>query len=157
MLIAEVIENVTELGVAVYDTPEVITAVVNDGGARGPAGPAAATTFVRSAGQTLSALVVVWEDETGIVYPADYRDDANIDFIVGVTITSTAIGNEITIQRSGSLDAVGLNLTAGRVWLGATGSLTQVPPLDGYDVLIGYATSDQRLYIDIKDNIKLEE
>lgn len=124
-------------------------------GKTGEIGPAGGTAFERTAGEALSALKAVWEDESGAVYALDYADDEHIDMLAGLTITAASEGAPITIQRSGPLDATGLNLTAGRVWLGENGALTQSPPDDGFDVLVGYATAEQRLYIDFSDNILL--
>lgn len=136
-------------------------AVIVTAGAQGPSGtqgqigPAGGSAFERTAGEPLSALKAVWEDEHGTVYALGYADDEHIDLLAGLTITAANAGAPITIQRSGPLDATGLNLTPGRVWLGVDGALTQSPPVTGFDVLIGYATAEKRLYIDFSDNILL--
>lgn len=138
-------------------------AVIVTAGAQGPSGvqgeigPSGGSAFTRKAGVTISALTIVWEDFAGTVWPLDYRDADNIDALCGLSITAGLINTDVTIQRSGPLDASGLNLIPGRVWLGANGALTQAAPQEGFDVLIGYATADQRLYIDLSDNIQLEE
>ena len=111
----------------------------------------------RKAGSTISALVGVCELPDGTVQPLDYRDAAHIDQLVGVTLTSASAGAEVTIQRSGQIDAAGLSLTAGRVWLGQSGQLTQTPPETGFDILLGYATAEQRIYLDPQPAITLEE
>ena len=138
-------------------------AVIVTAGAQGPMGPqgqigpAGGSAFTRRAGETISALTAVYENSLGIVYPLSNTDEINIDLLAGIAITGAHAGADITIQRSGPLDASGLNLQPGRVWLGATGALTQLAPQTGFDVLIGYATAEQRIYIDLSDNIQLNE
>lgn len=114
-------------------------------------------TFARTAGTAISALVAVYELPDGTVWPLSADDDEHIDLLAGITLTSASTGAQVTVQRSGPLDAAGLNLQAGRVWLGMNGQLTQTPPDSGNDTLLGYATAEQRLYINISETIILED
>lgn len=125
-------------------------------GAIGPIGPEGGTGFTRIASVTISALRIVWEAADGTIRPLDYRDADNITRLVGIAIGSGDTGVTIAIQRSGPLDAAGLGLTPGLVWLGIDGALTQTPPTDGYDVLIGYVVAPSRLYLDIQPPVDLE-
>lgn len=113
--------------------------------------------FTRTAGTAISALVAVYELPDGTVWPLSADDDDHIDLLAGITLTSASTGAEVDIQRAGPLDAAGLNLQQGRVWLGMNGQLTQTPPDTGNDTLLGYATAEQRLYIDISETILLED
>lgn len=126
-------------------------------GRRGLPGPAGGSAFIRIAGEPISALRAVYELPSGAVHPLSADDAEHIDLLAGITITSASAGQEITVQRSGPLDASGLNLQPGRVWLGMDGALTQTPPATGFDTLLGYATAEQRLYIDISETILLED
>lgn len=126
-------------------------------GTQGQIGPAGGSAFIRKAGVTISALTVVYESSDGSVFPLSNADGEHIDLLAGITLTSASIGAEVTVQRSGPLDAAGLNLQPGRVWLGMNGQLTQTPPDTGNDTLLGYATAGQRLYIDISETILLED
>ena len=123
----------------------------------GPIGPAGGSAITRKAGTVISALVAVYELPDGTVWPLSADDAEHIDLLAGITTTSAAAGQEVTIQRAGPLDATGLNLQPGRVWLGMDGALTQTPPENGFDTLLGYATAEQRLYIDISETILLED
>ena len=129
-------------------------------GQRGPAGvgipgPAGGSAFQRTAGETLSALRVVYELD-GTVHPLDYRDDDHIDLLLGITLTAADTGELLNVQRSGPLDDSSWNWTPGRIWLGADGALTQIYPVDGYDVLIGSAVSATRILLNLQDPIDLE-
>lgn len=126
-------------------------------GKPGPIGPAGGMAFTRQSDAALSALRVVWEDEAGVVHLLDHDDGDHIDLIAGLTITGTSAPGDVTVQRSGPVDDAAWNWTPGRVWLGPAGTLTQTPPADGYDVLVGHAASPTRLYLDIQDPIQLED
>ncbi len=126
-------------------------------GERGMPGPAGDATFLRISAGPLSALHAVWEDATGVVHLLDYRDADHIDLLAGITVTAAgAAGQPVTVQRSGVLDAAGLGLAPGRVWLGIDGALTQAPPTDGFDVLLGNVVSPDRLILNLQDPINLE-
>lgn len=122
----------------------------------GKPGAAGATQVVRQTVAGLSALVVVWENEAGEVLPLDFRDAAHIDLICGLTVTASAGPGDVTVQSAGPVDDGSWNWTPGRVYLGANGALTQVPPADGFDVLIGVAVSATRLLLNFQDPIELE-
>lgn len=100
----------------------------------------------RPAGQPLPALCVVWEDAAGRVWPLSASDGAHIDQLAGLSLTAAGnAGDELRLTRAGVVNAAGLGLSPGRVWLGEQGRLTQTPPASGFDVLVGYALSGQRL------------
>ena len=126
-------------------------------GKQGIPGPAGGAAFARVAATTLSTLVVVWEDSAGLVRPLDYRDEEHAALLCGLTITSADAGQDVTVQSIGPLDAAGLGLVPGRVWLGVDGRLTQAPPEDGCDILVGNATADERIYLSFNESINLED
>jgi len=142
--------------------PEQAPAVLVATGEQGPAGrpgepgPAGGSAFQRTAGETLSALRAVYELNGQVRY-LDYRDEDNIDLLLGLTLTAAASGEQTNIQRSGPIDDSGWNWTPGPVWLGAAGALTQTPPADGFDVLIGAAVSATRITLNLQQPIELPE
>ncbi|WP_103018103.1 hypothetical protein [Alicycliphilus denitrificans] len=141
-------------------TPETIVVTRGIPGPRGQQGipgPAGGAAFVRQTDAPLSALCVVWEDAAGVVRPVDYDDMDHVYLISGLTLTATPSAGDVTVQRSGPVDDTAWTWTPGPVYLGAGGALTQAPPADGFDILIGYAVSPARLYLDIQDPISLED
>ena len=129
-------------------------------GQRGPPGigipgPAGGSAVQRRYGETLSALKVVYELE-GLVFSLDYRDEEHIHLALGVTLTSGEQATLGNVQRSGTIEDSAWTWSPGRVWLGADGSLTQVAPVAGYDLLIGFAPSATRINLTIQDPIELE-
>lgn len=125
-------------------------------GAPGEPGPAGGSAFQRIAGETLSALRVVYELNNQVFY-LDLADTANIDQLLGVTLNAASPGAEINVQRSGIMDDNAWNWALGRIWLGVNGTLTQTPATQGFDVLIGYAVSPTRIILNIQDPILLED
>lgn len=125
-------------------------------GRQGAPGPAGGSAFLRDAGETLSALRVVYE-LAGQVFVLDAGDAAHIDLLLGVTLTAAETGASINVQRSGAIDDASWSWQPGRVWLGAAGALTQTPPVDGFAVLIGAAVSATRITLNIQDAIQLEQ
>jgi len=127
-------------------------------GPPGPPGQPGGTAFTRVSGMPMSALRVVWEDPAGVIHPLDFEDADHISLLCGVTVTAAAAaGQAVTVQRAGPVDVPGLGLTPGPVWLGSEGGLTQVPPVNGFDVRVGSVVSGQRMYIDISSPINLKE
>lgn len=136
--------------------PELQLVELGSQGPPGPPGPDGGSALQRPAGETLSALRVVYE-LAGAVFALDYRDGEHIDLVVGVTLTAASEGGSVNIQRSGTLDDGSWSWQPGPVWLGAAGALTQSPPAEGFDVLIGSAVSATRITLNIQDPIDLEE
>lgn len=129
-------------------------------GPPGPAGipgPAGGQVLQRKAGMDMSALLVVYEDLSGSVWPADPDVESDVLALLGVTVSATVAGQPINVQRMGHIDDDAWQLQPGkRVFLGRQGRLTQEPPQGGYDVLIGMAISPTRLLLNIQDPIELE-
>ncbi|WP_080758107.1 hypothetical protein [Comamonas testosteroni] len=129
-------------------------------GPPGPAGipgPAGGQVLQRKAGMDTSALLVVYEDLFGSVWPADPDAESDVLALLGVTVSAAEAGQPINVQRMGHIDDEAWQLQPGkRVFLGGRGRLTQEPPQAGYDVLIGMAISPTRLLLNIQDPIELE-
>lgn len=138
-----------------YQGRRLFTAIGAVAGRPGEPGPAGGAAVQRLSGETLSALRAVYELD-GEVYALDYRDAAHIDLLLGVTLTAADQGQPVNVQRLGAVDDGGWNWQPGRVWLGADGALTQAPPTDGFDVLIGTAVASGRLLLNLQDPLELE-
>ena len=129
-------------------------------GPPGPAGipgPAGGQVLQRKAGMDMSALLVVYEDLFGSVWPADPDAESDVLALLGVTVSAAEGGQPIHVQRMGHIDENAWQLQPGkRVFLGKQGRLTQDPPQGGFDALIGIAISPTRLLLNIQDPIELE-
>jgi hypothetical protein len=152
------IEHLQEYAVTVEPPADVLVVLAGEQGPPGRPGipgPAGGSSLQRTAGETLSALRAVYELD-GLIYPLDYRDTEHIDLLLGITLTAAPAGEPVNVQRSGVIEDTGWSWTPGRVWLGLDGRLTQTPPVDGYDVLIGAATSATSITLNLTDPIELE-
>ena len=153
-----VIEHLLEYAVTVEPAPDVLVVTVGDQGPPGVPGipgPAGGSALQRQAGETLSALLAVYE-LAGQVFALDANDGDHIDLLLGITLTAASLGQPLNILRSGVIEDAGWNWTPGRVWLGIDGALSQTPPTAGFDVLIGAATSATQITLNIQDPITLE-
>lgn len=138
--------------------PDILDVLVQGiQGPRGEPGEVADITYERLAPGSMSALTVVWENEYGVVQSAEPDELEHVSHIAGITLTGTSTPGPVRIQYIGPISDDSWNFTRGRIWLGAGGTLTQTPPEDGYDVLIGHAVSKSTMYINIQDYIYLEE
>lgn len=138
--------------------PQTVVLAVGIQGVPGPAGlpgPAGGAALQSTAGSSLSALVAVYELD-GVVRALSADDAQHIDLLLGITLTAAQAGERINVQRLGAIEDSGWNWVPGRVFLGANGALTQIPPMHGFDVLIGSATSPTRIALNLQDPIELE-
>lgn len=148
-------------GSAIVLCPLYAVQVISEGvqgppGRAGPIGPGGGTAMERRAGETLSALRVVWDDEFGRVWPLSATDDAHVFLLVGLTLTAADAGGLVNVQRSGVVDDAAWSWTPGqRVYLGQGGALTVCPAETGFHVLIGTAASATRLLLNIQDPLQM--
>ena len=111
----------------------------------------------RTAGEGTSALLAVYEDLSGAVWPADADAESDVLALLGVTVTAAQANQPIRVQRVGVIDDGSWQWQAGqRIFLSQEGRLTQQAPLSGYDVLIGVALTATRVLLNIQDPIELE-
>lgn len=122
-------------------------------GRPGPAGETAGDTLERDVGAVISALMMVYEQD-GLVYPAD-RMQVSVYQLLGVTLTGASPPGKVRVRRQGVVDDSSWNWLLGPVWLGSAGGLTQTPPTEGFNVVVGYAVGPHRLIVGPHPPIKL--
>lgn len=150
------LEQTQEVAITVEPPAEILVVTVGEQGPPGIPGPAGGSAVQRIAGHELSALRVVYELD-GKVFYLDHRDEEHIDLLLGVTLQAAPPGQSVTVQCMGAIEDSGWAWHPGRVWLGADGALTQTPPNDGFDVLLGAAVSPTRITLNPTDPIDLEQ
>ena len=153
--------QVVESKATILEVPVLETVLLSEA-EQGPPGPPglpgvpSGLIIQRKAGQDTSALVAVYEDMFGAVWPADPEKEGDVLALLGVTLSAAEQEQAVNVQRFGFVDDANWNWQLGRVYLGAQGCLTQIPPCTGHDVLIGNAVSPTRLLLNIQDPIELE-
>jgi len=132
------------------------TIMVGQRGAQGRPGTDAGDdvqTVIRTAGETVSALRIVFESQL-LAHPVNPAT-SSVFQALGLTLTAGSTGSALTIQTQGFVDDAGWSWAEGHVWCGPNGTLTQTPPTSGWDFIIGFATSATRLYIDLNEPVLL--
>jgi hypothetical protein len=138
--------------------PAVVVAAGRQGlpGPRGQPGPSGGSAVQRQAGETISALRLVYELD-GVVRYLDHEDAEHINLALGLSLASGDAGTEVDVQLSGSVDESTWSWSPGPVWLGAQGFLTQLPPDDGFLLYVGTAVSPTRLILNIDQPVELAQ
>jgi len=118
--------------------------------------PVGGESTVRTAGQVLSALRVVYE-RSGRVYLLDPTDpfSQDVQFMLGITVSAAQEGEDVVIQRGGTIDQAGWTWSEGLIFVGPAGLMTQTPPTVGWELVVGFAPEATRLNIDFDEPIKL--
>ena len=110
------------------------------------------TKTVATAGQIISALRILTTD--GLYADKDIL--AHSGKVAGLSISSGAIGEPITIITSGEFEDNSWNWTVGNpVYLSNDGYLTQDTPTTGFIMVVGYPITDKKLLIRLGISIVL--
>lgn len=142
-------------------SPSVVTAeaqsvrvvVAGTQGARGPVGPvgpvgpAGGAGFTRTAGETLGAHRAVFTVD-GNVYYCDHTVEQSVLLYLGLTLNSAVLNEPVTVLRAGELEDPSFTFTAGPIYMGLDGMLTQTIPETGYAFQLGYAESATKIVLD---------
>lgn len=100
------------------------------------------------AGEPLAVFTAVVPSSTGRVVAADPSDPLRMFGLIGVAITTAALGQSVTVQRRGPRTIVGANFEDQRaVYVASDGSLTQTPDYEATALPIGVAIDPTTLFI----------
>lgn len=109
-------------------------------------------SFQITAGENLSALRVIRSNGSAGFY-ADAGTPGHADQIIGLSVTAALAGAAVTIRHDGEVQDAGLSLSAGPIYCGAAGALTQTAPASGFVRRIGTAIASDRFIIEISQPI----
>lgn len=112
------------------------------------------TPATRTAAGTVSALRVIFESAAGVSH-LDPTNDAQVAALIGISTTSADPGGTVEYQFDGDLDDSGWSWSPGFVYAGPDGSLTQTPPADGWEIVVGYAPLPTRINLTFDEPVKL--
>lgn len=108
----------------------------------------------RIAAEEVSALRLVYESAAGIAH-LDPTVEAEVDALVGISISAGAAAAEIRVRARGTIDDPGWSWTPGLVFAGPDGTLTQTPPVSGWEIVVGYAPTATRLNLTFDEPVLL--
>lgn len=113
-------------------------------GPKGDSGTGVVPTIVMPAGEQIFAHRAV-KAVAGVIFLADPTQSLDGTEIAGVALNAAAIGEDVTVQTNGPLSDPAFTFSAGLVWCGLGGILTQTEPTPGAGFAwlagIGVATS----------------
>jgi hypothetical protein len=108
--------------------------------------------YAATAGENIGVYKLV-RVAAGTVYLADKDNVAYVNDTLGLTMSVSTTGNPVDIQVGGEMTNVGWAWTAGSVFMGDSGELTQTPPTVGILQKIGTVLTPTSILIDIDDPI----
>jgi hypothetical protein len=111
-------------------------------------------TISKVAGQIIGGHRVVVPSLYGRVIYADKDEASHANNIIGITKQAALENESVIIQTCGEMIEPTWNWTLSLpIFLGNTGLLTQIIPVNGFALIIGYPLTPTSIYIDIKQPI----
>lgn len=114
----------------------------------GPAQAALEIAGAGAAGEAISGHRAVRFDAAGAVWLADKDSAALAPLTAGISEGAAILGAQVAVRMLGTLVEPSWSWSAGPVWLGDDGQLTQTPPTTGALVQVGVPVSSTVLRID---------
>jgi hypothetical protein len=108
----------------------------------------------RTAGEHIEHFRIVYDVDGVTCMKADPTDLSKCVTILGMTVADNAISTNVEIIGHGEI-AITSGLSPGQMWLGATGTITQVCPTTGILVHLGWVSNAGLMYVDIGEPIVL--
>jgi hypothetical protein len=117
------------------------------------------STRTRKAGEAISAVKVVYQSPSDEkVYKADNLDNNTRDTVLGISLTSAILNQDITIKTFGEVENSGWNWDVNankNLYLGTNGNITQVPPASGFSLRLGFILSSKKIWFDLSERVIL--
>lgn len=122
-------------------------------GIQGPPGPkgdsGAAASVSLPVGAVIHGLRIV-RAENGVAYPVDTSVELHAEQVAGLALQSvTVTGQPVNIQTAGPVTDSSWSWTAGTLWCGPDGSLTQSPAATGWIMPVARVLTSDTIQIDI--------
>ncbi len=119
-------------------------------------GGSAANLETRNAGEVLSALKCVYAFDANTVKSASSSDTIAEAMVIGVAITAAGLNESMQFQTHGTLRDTSFTFAANEpLYVSPTGTLTNVPPITGYQTQVGTSQGAGSIFINIQDTITL--
>ena len=114
-------------------------------------------TFTELAGENLSSHIALVMNPSGTaLVHADSSDISHTDKIVGISITSALLGENIVVQKKGDITANFWNWNlVDSIYINSFGALTQVAPTSGFPQIVGIPLSPTSMRMTITSGVVL--
>jgi hypothetical protein len=110
--------------------------------------PAGYASYV--AAHNLSGHKIVATNEFGLIYYADNTDMTCANSVVGMTSGAIMEGETGPVRTHGSLDHEGWSwIPQMPIFVVGEGGISQIPPIEGFSLCVGFAMSETRVFINI--------
>jgi hypothetical protein len=113
------------------------------------------STVTLLASGAISGHRVVVADATGVAAYADATNPAHSGRVVGITLGAAADGDPVTVAVGGDIEEPSWTWSAGPLYLGTAGGLTQSAPTSGFVQVLGVALSPTRIVVEPSQPINL--
>lgn len=144
-----------QTGTVVQQTKVVEVSAGGPQGKQGDPGPAGGATATGIVGTSLSALRVLYQLGDAL-YAADPSDGMQVGLVVGLGLTAAAsAGQAVIYQATGNVDDASWSWDIGPVFLGPAGTLTQAAPTNGWELVVGWASSPTRINLTFDEPVQL--
>lgn len=125
-------------------------------GPAGPAGPAGGATTVTVGATPLSGHSVVAADTAGLLIKADCTNPAHQGTVLGLLANAYSPGDQAVVQTAFTLKHAGWTWTAGPVFVGTAGQLTQSLPAGAvFSQVVAQALSATIVLVDVQPPITI--
>lgn len=112
-------------------------------------------SFVKEAGEDISALKLIYQTDINTVEFADSTTYTE-SVVLGLSLNSAVTGNDVEILTYGQHDDAFFNFSLNEpLFLGSNGNITNVEPATGFVTQIGHGLGAGGIFIDIKRPIEL--
>lgn len=140
----------THNNAVVIESPETLT--VLSGGSQGPPGiPGSAFTYeVAVAGSTLGGHRMVTTDAQGKLIYADSSIPGHANKVMGMVINASTLDDVVNVYTTGTITEMSWSWDIDEpLYLSINGQLTQTPPTTGFLLIVGFAVTSTKIFIDL--------
>ena len=113
------------------------------------------TTIYRVATHDVAAFQVMYDIDGYYAGIADHNDMTHEASVLAVVQSGVSAGGVVALSRQGLFMDGTMSIPIGRLYLGAAGVITNVPPTTGVLVQVGFAAGHGEAVIDVQPAIIL--
>ena len=122
----------------------------------GPVGPSGESFLFYSAAVNISGNQIVTFNDSGLIIQANNTIHTHANKVIGMAVGSTLIGDQVKIRPNGVITEPGWNWTLDiPIFLGTNGLATQIEPITGFSLILGFPITSTSMMLHIQEPIFL--